>query len=190
MSINRAHPRRLRTSTRRSGVVGGRDFVFGDEELIKEFERLEKKTGKRILKKGMAKAVRPVIQTARAKVRPISKTVAKALGIKRKSYQRGAIEIAAVGVRTDAKVTGVKTVINPVTGKTSIRKHVPYHTAHLIEGGTAPHVTHLPGRKVQVQHPGSPAQPFMEPALEQNETKAISTYAQVVREELRKHGGA
>jgi len=168
--------------------MSGAALVFGDKELIKQLEKLEEKAGKKILNKAVGKAVRPIIQTARAKVRPISKTVAKSLGIKRVRYNKGAVQVALVAIRTAANVASTKTVTNPITGATSTRKHIPYHTAHLIEGGTRPHQTHLPGRKVTVQHPGTPAQPFLKPALEQNRQKAMATYAQVVREEIRKHG--
>ena len=157
-------------------------FITGDKELLRKLKTLDEKVERRALKKANAKAIRPVVRAAKAGVRPVSKTVAKGIGIRHKRYARTKTHVVVVGVRNQASVAVERQHTNPFTGETSMRKHDPRHTAHLIEGGTKPHTITI--GKFSVRHPGTTAKPFLEPALERNETQVVAVHRSVLRQEI------
>lgn len=164
--------------------------LTGQKELIKKLANMEKKAARKAMNKAMGKAVRPVIRAAKSNVRPISTTVAKSVGVKRKRYQSGATQIAIVGARVADNLKSTKTVRNPFTGAVTEREHWPWNTAHLIEDGTAPHQIHIPWLKMTIQHPGTEAHPWLEPAFKNNEEKVIRIHTQILREEIETYARA
>ena len=156
----------------------------GDKELRKVMRKAATNI-KKATSKGLSKAARPIIQKAKANVRPQSVTVAKSLGLKRKRYAAGAVQSAIIGPRVGSYAT-TKQVTNPITGNKTTKKHEPWHTAHLIEGGTAPHTIHLKDRNLVIQHPGTKPKPFLEPAFESSKIESVKIYADTYRVELAK----
>lgn len=164
--------------------------VTGHRELKRALEGLDKKMRTKMLNKAMSKAVRPVIQEARAKVRPISKTISKSLGIKRKRYQRGSVQVAVIGPRVKDNLISKKTVAHPLTGERVTRQHWPWNTTHLVELGTKAHVITLKKSGRKIQHPGTTAKPFLAPALEENQRKVVTIYGEVLGVEIEKYANS
>lgn len=155
--------------------------IRGEKELIKKLVSLENKTRRKFLRKANGKAIRPVVQSAKANVRRESSTVSKSIGVRHKSYKRGATQASIVGPRNVDSVVKERPHVNPFTGKVGVRKHDPRHTAHLIEGGTKPHTIKI-FKNLTVRHPGTSPRPFLEPAMKKNENKVVTLHAQVLRE--------
>jgi HK97 gp10 family phage protein len=114
-------------------------------------------------------------------------TISKAIGIKTKTYKRSGTVVVVVGPRAE---------------KINAEGHRPSNTAHLIELGTEPHTIrsrtkgggllsniNTADENIQVfgsevQHPGIAPQPFLRPALDDNERKATTKFNQVARKKL------
>lgn len=160
--------------------------VMGDHQLLMKLERLKKSAQNKIIRKGNSKAIRPVIQAAKAGVRKTSRTISKSIGVKHKFYKQNGVAVAIAGPRRAASTEAERPHVHFITGGWRYRKHVPANTAHLVERGTKPHqyTIKIGKSKIAIRHPGTKAKPFMEPALERQKHLAVQIFHQVARQEI------
>lgn len=150
--------------------------VTGDDELVGRLQALDK-AGSRIAKKALEIAVQPILDKAKQRVRPTSPTIADSIGVQQKVKNKGLYRFIRIGPTTDPGNKTVKAKLNPITGLYKARWHNPAKTAHLVELGTKPHKIRLFG-KVQIDHPGAAARPYLVPALEEHATMATAVFQQ------------
>lgn len=159
--------------------------VQGDKELLKALNNMKWSAARKAIQKANSKASRPIVSAAKSNVRRESNTVAKAVGVRHKAYPKNGNVVSVVGVRNDSSLTQERPAINIFNGAWFYRKHDPRKTAHLIEGGTKPHQIVVFGR-IKISHPGTPPRPWLEPALERNQTKVLAIHGEILAQELGK----
>ena len=71
--------------------------VTGDEQVLKALGQFSGKLSGEVLRRAGQKAATPVIRTAKAFVKPTSKTIAKSIGSKVKVYKRTGKLLVIVG---------------------------------------------------------------------------------------------
>lgn len=159
--------------------------MTGIPELYKALRDIDAKVARKVLKKAIGEAIKPVVKTAMELVPVETETLKKSLGKKIASYKSGLIVTGIAGPRYDKTPKKGKPAKPKKFAKTFTRggkqvTRIPTFYAHLVEKGTRPHalgkgsrIARLTKRKVNVNqhgnmHPGSPAEPFMAPALEKN----------------------
>lgn len=142
--------------------------VRGADELSRRLRDLGPKLNERYVKRIMRSAGQEVVRAAKANVTAIdSGLLRESLGLVVRVNRRTGRVLVVVGPRGDAQFT----MVDSRTGKLVKR---PTKYAHLVEFGTQPHqiirrgISKRTGRPwVQViQHPGTPARPFMRPAFD------------------------
>jgi HK97 gp10 family phage protein len=150
----------------------------GVKRLQKKLAELPRSARGKISRRAVNAGSLIVLQSARRKVPTRSKVTKKSLGRKGKTGKKGYFSV--VGPRH-----GFKVVNN--TGQT----YDPAKMAHLIEGGTRPHKIVIRSRfgkplatPQTINHPGSRAQPFVRPALQDNRSAVINAITQKMREGL------
>ena len=151
----------------------------GFREANRQIDKIIAQVERRGNRRALNKASRPIIKGARRKVRRRHGDLRKSLGnVIRMEKKTGAI-ISIIGPRR-----GRKRVVDgkPVD---------PANYAHLVEYGTQPHEIKprnpagaLPVGNDQfagtVQHPGTPAAPFLRPAYDENKNEAPKDYGEVI----------
>ncbi len=134
--------------------------VTGDKEVAAVFRALAKAPTAAVRRKARQDALKPVKESARAKL-----------------YSNGSVETAALATalivsenlkNKDSSIVAVK------RGKRGKKNRNPVRYAHLVEWGTAPHWQ--PNRFGGIMHPGARPFPFMRPALEQHRDSAAKAY--------------
>jgi HK97 gp10 family phage protein len=152
--------------------------MTGVDELKKKLRELPRKMRGKIVRRAVNGGALIVLQSARRHVPVRTRTTKKSLGRKGKTGKKGYYVV--IGPRFGHKVVSA-------TGRT----YDPAKMAHLIEGGTRPHKIVVRSRfgkpldKPQViHHPGSRAQPFIRPALEDNRAAVQGKIAQLLRDGL------
>lgn len=173
----------------------------GLPELLKSLDGLKPALKNRILRNALKKGSAIILKAARAKVPVDTGILKKSLGVKDKTYPSGVV-VVLVGPRSEFtknkkgaqkrawKRTGAQEV-----GKAAGRK--PMFYGHLVEFGSRAHKTGAgsklarkgSGKQDQqsgASHPGSKAQPFLRPALDENKQKIIAEMARVIKAELAK----
>lgn len=159
--------------------------IHGEKELTKALEELGR-TGRSVTRKAMRKAVKPLTKDMKRRARPHSKSVSKSIGVHVKTFKRSGTVVARVGPRSDSKVWRRRSVKNPFTGETESRITKPHKIAHLIEGGTSPHQIRLPHLNITVQHPGTEAHPYMEPAYNTQSNEVLQNFTRDAWDEIEK----
>ena len=171
-------------------TINFRVSLEGDKELIRKLKSLPDKVLKKVARPASRKAVKDIVKAAKRRVRPISKLIAKSIGVKQKTYAKSGIVFTVIGPRTGFQ--------DPITG------HDPANTAHLVEFGTDAHVITLKdekraGRGVAlrnilsninnprtetvevfgtiVSHPGTQPFPFIRPAIDERKSQTVSKYS-------------
>jgi len=159
--------------------------IAGDEEVMKAFKDMPKDVVGKVLRNATGKAMMPYAKQARANMRIISPTIAKAIGTRTKLYAHRGVVINVVGVKRDTKATITKKEITMPDGttRTVTRKHDPRNTAHLVEFGTKAHKIRVPwldskllGVRIKywAQHPGTAEYKPMRRALESKRNEVVS----------------
>lgn len=164
----------------------GVDFKVRDEELFKALRSLPVDVERRVLGAALKKAGKPIEQGAAQNVSGTSKTIAGAMTTQMRTYKK-AVMVLRVGPGSGRQYWTLKRQLNPFTGQISIKFHKPEFTSHLVELGTQKHQIRLPGRKVTVMHPGTPAKPFLNPALEQHDELAIAIFQNTAWKAIERH---
>lgn len=124
--------------------------LTGDKELEKALRSLGPRVAKKVLRQAISAAASPVVKSAKANVTERSGLLKKSLGKKVRANKRRGTASARVGARTNVK------------GEVDGKPHVPWRIAHLVElGHIAADGSHVP------------AKPFLRPAADENETKAV-----------------
>jgi HK97 gp10 family phage protein len=177
--------------------------------VLQALADIDKKVARKALKEAVKEAVKPVLKAARAKVPVDTRTLKKALGTKIKPYKNSLTVVGIVGPRKDkggkdksgkARVSKRKKLVRTsASGRQYFRDPVKY--AHLLEFGTRPHSLgkgdrlkrkgkKRKGKATQTRgaprHPGTQAQPFMRPALDQNKATCRRIIRSVLVAHLRK----
>ena len=130
-------------------------------------------------------------------------------GILRASLRRTSQQVIIKEAKANLKQVGGRRFLKDMTVKTSVtmKRAVARIGAkvgtplskigHLIEGGTRPHVI-LPKRRPvmiskdgifrgrRVEHPGTRAKPWLNPAMEENRQRAITKFGDLVVDEMEK----
>ena len=101
--------------------------IEGLEELRDKLLKLKRVTGRKVVRKALNEASKPILRTAKAKVPVDTGLLRKSLGRKQKSY-RGGRSVVIIGPRT-----GFKREVT-VAGKKQVRNPAKY--SHLVEFGT------------------------------------------------------
>lgn len=166
--------------------------ITGLEDLVKQLrDELPRRMQSKILKKAIGDGSKVILKAARQKV-PKGETglLKKSLGRRIKVYRLSGKVIAMVGPRTGFKKTKAGRVRTKLGEEFSSAQVDPSKYAHLVEKGTKPHaikITNGPFKGRTIQHPGSPAQPFLRPALDNNIARVREIFATVIKEGLEKN---
>jgi HK97 gp10 family phage protein len=159
-----------------AAVSGIKIDVAGLDALKRRLEALPRAVRNRVVRKAVNAGSTIVLQAARRKVPVRSRVLKKSLGRKNKTLKTGYVSI--IGPRRGHR-----------TQTASGRPYDPVFTAHLVEGGTKPHQITIRQRKGKtlarpqvIRHPGSAAQPFMKPALDDNRAAVRNAIAAKMRE--------
>lgn len=154
----------------------------GLEGLTRMLGMMPYNTERRLVDLAAKGAMRPMLETARSNV--ISN------GSVRSGLLAASLAIRSRKMRDGTRSTRIgpnHRVLREFTSASGLGfKYRPSSIAHLVERGTKPHVIkarrakalslHGGGRARKVQHPGSPAAPFMEPAFDRHKHQAVQDF--------------
>lgn len=159
--------------------------LTGMEPILRRLGGMARAVRSRIGRAAVSKGSQPVLKTAQA-LAPVGETglLRKALGRKVKIYRQTGAAVAIVGPRTGFQTTRKGRVITALGRKLQAAGVKPHLYAHLVEGGTKPHLIHL-GRMV-IHHPGAKPQPFMGPAWQSTRGIAEQLIVNEVLDQLAK----
>jgi HK97 gp10 family phage protein len=166
----------------------------GFEELSKMIEGLSDVASKAVVKSALRAAVKPIIKSARSKVRSYSKTVADSININYISKDGSTIGVGP-------KKKGF--VIENADGTFDLSNIKDPWFAHFIEYGTSG-VGRFKGKRSywlgsrgdvrsgrpiekRTYRPDQPARPFMRPAFEENREKILEEFSETVKKALDKY---
>lgn len=142
--------------------------IDGLSDVMKSLEGLKASVGRRILRKAITDATRPILKDAKSKCPRETGLLRKSLGRKTKVYRKSGVVVGIVGPRTGFKQ--MVTIKDRRTGKTVEVLRNPTKYAHLVEYGTLK----------------AAAKPFLRPAWTGNKSRAAELIATRVREEIAK----
>lgn len=111
-----------------------RGKMSGEKALNRKLSRLKEAVNRRVLRKAVTAASKPVLKEAKAKAPKETGLLKKSLGRRTKTYRNSGTAVAVVGPRE-----GFKKEVT-VNGKTEVRNPVKY--AHLVEYGTIQTAAH------------------------------------------------
>ena len=165
--------------------------LTGADQLKKVLSAFEVKVQKKLLRKAVAKASRPMVKEARKNARKIKESglLAASMGVRIKRYPKSMSYVAVIGPRTGFK----SKKRNSLSGQRALRN--PSNYAHLVEFGTRPHEISSENRsmiiggiyiKGAIKHPGSRPKPFLRPAFDKYKGTALKLIAQSISEEMKK----
>ena len=95
--------------------------LLGDKKLLRRFKKLADKDIKKINRRAASKAVTPIRQEVKRRARALPlegdapARLAKAIGTRTKSYQKGNIVVKVVGPKADATASGLHNKGAPMT---------------------------------------------------------------------------
>ena len=150
----------------------------GEKAMIAALKDLEGSINRRVIKGATRKAMKPVVKTAKAKLRAIDRTgqLRKSIGMKQKKFPAGVVW-TGVGPRSGFKITalvprkGIRGKIGQTGvgslffgGETEEVQVDPVKYAHLVEYGFKHYIS---GEQI-------PARPFLRPALDNNRGRVQS----------------
>lgn len=136
--------------------------MSGEKKLNRKLSRLKEAVKRRVLRKAVTAASKPVLKAAKTKAPKQTGLLRKSLGRRTKTYRKSGVAVAVVGPREGFS----KEVV--VNGKSEFRNPVKY--AHLVELGTIKNV----------------AQPFLRPALDSTKVEATQAMAQAIEAGIEK----
>lgn len=150
----------------------------GAEQLERKLRLLEPKLFKKVIRNASKKAMQPMVVAAKTKAPIETGLLKKSIGMKQKQYTRARVVATIVGPRK-----GFKKLVKVLDQFGNLKEQYrdPVNYAHLVEFGTAAHAlgSGSDSRKQVAsgaQHPGSDAKPFLRPAFDENEHKALAIY--------------
>ena len=155
--------------------------IQGQEELLRNVRKLEKKVQKRIIRKALGKVARAVVKDARALVPRETGLLRESLGSVIRFGKKTGEAFAVIGPRVEFKGKKVEKIRAGLRGAKTKRK--PANYGHLVEFGAKPHKQRfipVAGGVIRLggdMHPGARPKPFLRPALEKNKTKALPMMA-------------
>jgi HK97 gp10 family phage protein len=160
------------------GITAG-DRAALDERDLRKLRNLEKGTT-RILRVGMRKATKIVMQSMKREVPQGTGLLRHSIGRKSKSFRKNLVVVGIVGARTQNG-----TVYNG-------RYHDPVNYSHIVDRGRG----EVRVKKARFLTDGitvfgtrvgpAAAQPFIEPAFDDNVAEVISVFRDAVKAELAK----
>lgn len=141
--------------------------LTGDKQLEKALRSLGPKIAKKVLRQAISAAATPVVKSAKANVTERTGLLKKSLGKKVKVNKRRGTASARVGARSN------------VQGEVDGKAHIPAKIAHLVElGHIAADGSHVP------------AQPFLRPAADENEHKAVQVMSDKLAAGIKKEAAS
>lgn len=155
--------------------------IKGSRELERALREIgdDRKTLSRIIGPAGRKAVKPVLTAAKLMAAEDTGLLAQSLGIKTQRPRGGGIRFR-VGPRPGfrRRREGDEWVKSTTKERGGVYKNPQYY-AHLVEFGTAPHTVRFLGKQ-KVDHPGTPARPFLRPAWDMHEGSLNSVFEALV----------
>lgn len=132
------------------------NVIIGMAKFQRSLHNLDTTMIRKTLGKASREGAKPVLKAMRNEVKPISSTIADALGVNIRVYKRNKVVVAVIGVRNSPKHrTPYKTVKHVFTGPDPGRPwHDPRFTFHLVDLGTKSHPGLIMGRGHFI-HPGT-----------------------------------
>ena len=147
--------------------------LTGDRMVQHLLAQIPEELARRTLRRAVTAAAKPVLADMKARAPVGTGLLRESLGTAIRSYRRGRTAVAVLGPRI--QFTG--RVRKKLKGDAAKAK--PSNYAHLVELGVRPHAVgrgsrilragRSPGTKLKQtggQHPGSPARPFIRPAVD------------------------
>lgn len=131
-------------------------------------------------------AAKPILKDMRERVKPISKTMARALHINIKVYKRNRVVIAVIGIKNSPAVAAPYTSSkNATRGKFDHKgMHDPRYTFHLVDLGTKPHKARAFGGAYFL-HPGTQAENVRAQALRSASGASGRAYERALQKQVR-----
>lgn len=160
--------------------------LVGESDLIRKLNGLGDRVYRNVVASASRKSFKAVLDHAQSLVPTETGLLKSSLGVKQKKYPQSGRIVTVIGPR---KGYGANVVVN-LSGQRISQFRDPVKYAHLVEFGASPHTITAGG--TTYTHPGAPAQPFMRPAYDANESKTVSgmkAYLSIgVEREARKAG--
>lgn len=153
------------------------DVIIGMAKFQRSLERLDTTMIRKTLGKASREGAKPVLKAMRSEVKPISKTMAKALAVNVRVYKRSKVVVAVIGIKNSPSVRAPYSAArNRNRGKEGSRGiHDPRFTFHLVDLGTKPHRARYFG-KAYFMHPGTQAENVRSDALNTASGAASAAY--------------
>lgn len=152
-------------------------MIVGKAKFERSLHNLDTTMIRKTLGVATRKACAPILKAMRNEVKPISKTMARALGSKIKVYKRSKIVIGLIGIRnTKAVAAEYSDPRQQSRGKFDHKgMHDPRFTFHLVDLGTKAHRARAFGG-AYFMHPGTDAKEVRMKALRSGENMSAAAY--------------
>jgi hypothetical protein len=154
--------------------------IEGLKEVQDAIKKIPLDMESKVYRNATVKAFAPVAKRAKANMKLISPTIAKAIGVKTKAYKSAIVTLVGIKIGTTATVTKKTIEMPDGTTREVTRKHNPINTAHLVELGTAAHQVKIPWLNITAQHPGTKAYRPMGKALESEKDNVIRIFTKQI----------
>lgn len=148
----------------------------GFSELEKELENLSKSMGKGVLRRSLKKSAGPMVDLIKSKAPHGRGALSNSVAVSTKLDPRQRAQHRKM-FRDDR--ASIEMFIGPSYNIGDGGRH-----GHLVEFGTKPHVNG--GKFAGTLHPGTPPQPFMRPAWEQDKVAMLDRLGKELWRELEK----
>lgn len=168
----------------------------GVNNVINALENVRRSMAAKILKQSMDAAMKPMPLLVKSNVPVSFGTLRDSIDKRVKRYTRGAIDNAVVVGLVGPQNKYAETVAKPnvFSFKANDTVQKPSKYAHMVEFGTKPHFVPFPGfgrkrtrtrgslstRKYTFRHPGTKAQPFIQPAFQQGKGWMLAIFERSV----------
>jgi len=162
------------------------DVVIGMAAFQRSLHNIDTTMIRKTLGVASREAAKPILKNMRERVKPISKTMARALHINIKVYKRNRVVVAVIGIKNSPSVRAPYTDNrNQSRGKWSSKGiHDPRYTFHLVDLGTKPHKTKYFGKAV-FMHPGTQAENVRADALKAASSASGRAYERALQKQVR-----
>ena len=153
------------------------DVIIGLAKFERSLHALDTTMIRKTLGKASREGAKPVLKAMRAEVKPISKTMAKALHVNVRIYKRQKVAVAVIGIKNSPSVRAPYSKASQRSrGKEGSRGiHDPRFTFHLVDLGTKAHKARAFGGAYFL-HPGTQPENVRSDALQVAGNATSSAY--------------
>ncbi len=163
----------------------------GLEETLKAMKVLDATVRTKTVKQGSRIAMNRVVARARQLAPKETGLLRKSIGLRQKSYRKGAVTSTVVGPR---RGFASQVEVTLPDGSKVTRRRDPQFYSHLVEFGVQAHSLGKGSRirknidKGGQRHPGVPAKPFLRPAWDSEADKLPNAIAEGIQQAVKKAG--